>query len=188
MTQFGLSIFQRTSWTDLLGAGASMLCAAHCLATPFVLLALPTWGATYTHPAMHWLLTGIAVPLGLWAMFRGYLRHRRFFVPPLMLAGLVLVVVATAQPALASPAEEPVISEATPTTQPAVTSSCAACCPAPVVVVDENDEVTIEEPAGRPWPFYAMVGGGLLLVFGHGFNLVPCRAPCCAHRRAGGDV
>ncbi|MFK7788014.1 MAG: MerC family mercury resistance protein, partial [Phycisphaeraceae bacterium] len=49
------------TWLDRLGIGASLLCAIHCLAAPFLLLLLPAAGSIWSHPAVHWILALLVV-------------------------------------------------------------------------------------------------------------------------------
>ena len=71
----------------------SGLCLVHCLAIPVALLLGTVAGdwllATETH--VHWLLLGIAAPVSIWALGRGYRDHGNGATLALGLTGLVLM-------------------------------------------------------------------------------------------------
>lgn len=48
---------------DRIGVFASVLCAIHCVATPFLLLLFPTFGKVWSHPASHWGMALVVVPI-----------------------------------------------------------------------------------------------------------------------------
>lgn len=51
---------------------ASMLCLVHCLALPLIAASLPALGLFLHNSEMvHWVLLFFAVPVGLWALWRG---------------------------------------------------------------------------------------------------------------------
>jgi hypothetical protein len=77
---------------DRLGATASLLCAVHCAALPFVLALLPALGLGFL--ADHGFERGFitfATVLALWSIGSGYRRHRRPRAWLLLLPGLVLL-------------------------------------------------------------------------------------------------
>ena len=68
----------------------SGLCLLHCLALPFVLVALPAiaqFGTEHFH--MQMLL--VVVPVSLYALASGYRRHRRIAVPLAGVLGIALL-------------------------------------------------------------------------------------------------
>ena len=82
---------------DRLGGMLSAARAVHCLITPVILIALPTLGTWWSHPAVHWALALFVVPLAGFVLARGYRRHRVHWVAiaaavgaALILLGLVL--------------------------------------------------------------------------------------------------
>jgi hypothetical protein len=80
-----------TAW-DRLGISLSLLCLAHCLVTPFVILSLPLLGRYYlTHPYFHWALAHLVVPVGVFAFLRGYRHHGQILIFVTGLVGLFLV-------------------------------------------------------------------------------------------------
>lgn len=76
---------------DRIGVFASVLCAIHCAATPLIFLLLPTIGGLWAHPASHWALALIVVPIALVMMSKGYRRHGRRWILPVGIAGVLLV-------------------------------------------------------------------------------------------------
>ena len=85
---------------DRIGVVASVLCAIHCAATPFLLLFLPVFGEAWSHPASHWLMALLVVPLAAITVATGFKRHRRKWVVGTCVVGIVLVLVGAAAPSL----------------------------------------------------------------------------------------
>lgn len=69
---------------DLAGVGASLLCILHCVATPMLVVGLPTL-ELLERPA-HAAFAGAILCIGLLAFIPGYRQHRRW---PVVLLGLV---------------------------------------------------------------------------------------------------
>lgn len=81
---------------DVLGIGASGLCAVHCLVMPFVLSALPFLSnGMLSEETVHWSLAGFVVTFCFMGILPGYLQHRKHRVLMPMLFGLTLVLLAT---------------------------------------------------------------------------------------------
>ncbi len=81
---------------DVLGIGASGLCAIHCLAMPFVLSALPFLHSdVLSEETVHWGLAGFVVTFCFAGILPGYFQHRKHRVLFPMLFGLTLVLLAT---------------------------------------------------------------------------------------------
>jgi hypothetical protein len=83
---------------DGLAVSASLLCLAHCLALPLLVVSLPMLGVLATHStAVHALLLALALPIGLRALGRGRRRAGRL---PLALgmAGFMLMAAALLVP------------------------------------------------------------------------------------------
>ena len=83
---------------DRVGVVASVLCAIHCAATPLILLLLPVFGRVWSHPASHWLMALLVVPLAAVTVFTGYKVHRRKWVLAMAVLGILLVLVGAAAP------------------------------------------------------------------------------------------
>lgn len=92
-----LQITQRWNW-DKVGIGLSSLCMVHCLATPFLFLALPAAGSLFLNSAeqFHWLMAVVVLPVALLAFLRGYTHHRRARTLVLGFTGVALLYAALA--------------------------------------------------------------------------------------------
>jgi len=83
---------QRVTW-DMIGIGASILCAIHCALLPFVLAFAPALshfvpGDERVHRVLAFLLVGV----GLIAFWTGYQVHRRKIVVLLLAFGIAAIV------------------------------------------------------------------------------------------------
>jgi len=76
---------------DGIAVSASLLCLIHCLAMPVLAVSLPVLGVFVTNSLIiHALLLALAMPLGIWALARGW--HRAGWLPVLLgLAGFALM-------------------------------------------------------------------------------------------------
>ncbi|MDA7526542.1 MerC domain-containing protein [Verrucomicrobiales bacterium] len=74
------------------------VCAIHCAATPLILLLLPVFGRFWAHPASHWLMALLVVPLAAVTVFTGYKVHRRKWVLATAVLGILLVLFGAAAP------------------------------------------------------------------------------------------
>lgn len=84
---------------DGMAVSASLLCLVHCLALPLLAASLPLLAGLVAHSVLvHAILLAIALPLGLWALWRG--RRLAGWLPfPLGLAGFALMGAALLAPA-----------------------------------------------------------------------------------------
>ena len=87
---------------DRIGVFASVLCAIHCAATPFLLLFLPVFGKVWAHPASHWIMALLVVPLAAVTVAKGYKQHRRRWVIVSALLGIGFVLLGAAAPSFES--------------------------------------------------------------------------------------
>ncbi|MBV7528495.1 MerC domain-containing protein [Chitinophaga sp. sic0106] len=73
---------------DVLGIGASVLCAVHCALLPLLISALPLLGLHFTgHGLLEYCLLSVSFLAGSVALGRGYwYRHRKVW--PLLLFGI----------------------------------------------------------------------------------------------------
>lgn len=90
----------RRANADRIGVIASTLCAIHCAVTPFLLIALPSFGKIWSHPASHWGMALIVVPVAVGMMTAGYRRHRRKWIIATGALGIALVVAGAIVPYL----------------------------------------------------------------------------------------
>ena len=70
--------------------GLSGLCVVHCLAGSVLLAGLSATGGLWNHE-VHAIGLALAVPLALFALFRGFRLHHRFVVAVLGGSGLALM-------------------------------------------------------------------------------------------------
>ena len=168
---------------DQIGVWASAACSVHCLATPLLFLAMPTFAGVWAHPGAHLSMALLVVPLAAKTLIGGYRVHRRQWVAGTALGGIALILVGCLLPFIEG---EPVLGHATSEVaeecnaggdsaeeSPAAGSEacCSHCCPQ-----------IVEDPAGGwrlqlPLASLVTIAGSLLLVTGHIGNLV-CRR-CC---------
>lgn len=167
----------RASWNaDRFGVFASVLCAIHCAATPFLLLILPTFGKVWSHPASHWLMALIVVPIALAMISKGYQRHRRKWIIAIGVFGILFVLVGAVTPYFeqASAVSLPVGSSSSsqaPTGSGAETGCGDSCCPS--VTVQEDGAKRLQIPLAS----ILTTIGGLFLIVTHVGNL--CQCACC---------
>ena len=84
------------AWRDWLGVAASILCAIHCAAMPFVIGLLPLLGlGFFADPAFHQWMVALCLSLAVLAFVPGWLRHRRLS-PVLMAVGGVSAIAVAA--------------------------------------------------------------------------------------------
>lgn len=77
---------------DWLGMVASVGCAIHCAAMPFVAAALPTWGLSFlADEFFHKWMTLICFAIAITAFVPGWRKHRRTLPAALGGCGLVLI-------------------------------------------------------------------------------------------------
>ncbi|MEM8737129.1 MAG: MerC domain-containing protein [Planctomycetota bacterium] len=190
---------------DRLGIVVSLGCAVHCLAAPFLLLLLPTLGSVWSHPAAHWVLAALVLPLAGVVIWRGYRLHRKRSA--LVAAGLggALLIVGLILPALpATETETRTVSASASAVLPqafhvdpveyighhtaggsnpaAAVPGCAdTCCPTIVHDVETGSLAMTIPPAG-----IVTLIGSVFLVLAHGINLWGCRCSASAANHATG--
>lgn len=180
----------RSRW-DRLGIVASLGCAVHCLAAPFLLLLLPTLGSVWSHPAAHWVLAALVLPLAGVVVWRGYRLHRKRLALIAMGLGAAFIIAGLILPALPAAGLPPASAESIHFSHVgqethaghdlhaigegglpgAATTACTdTCCP--VITHDaETGSLAISIP---PAGIVTLIGS-VLLVFAHGINLWGCR-------------
>ena len=118
------------AYRDWLGVAASVLCAIHCAAMPFVIGFLPLLGLSFlADPAFHQWMVGICLALALLAFIPGWRRHHKLAPGLIGIVGLSLISLA----AFAGPDE---------------------CCPTPceetTALAASEDEATCAESCCAP--------------------------------------
>ncbi len=80
--------FFKINW-DALGIGASVACAIHCAVLPLLFTTFPLFGINIIHnQAFEWMMIGLALAIGINALWHGYLKHHHSKWPvSLLLAG-----------------------------------------------------------------------------------------------------
>jgi hypothetical protein len=155
------NIFTRSrAEPDRIGVVASILCAIHCLVTPPLLLLLPTFGRAWAHPASHWIMALLVVPLAFLALRQGFWIHRRKWVLVAGGLGVTLILAGAALPYFDS-------SEAT-----GGEDACDSCCPS--LHTAATGETRLEIPPAS----VVTTLGGIALILAHAGNL-RCRYTCC---------
>lgn len=175
-------------WLDRIGISASVLCAVHCMVAPFLLLLLPTAGTVWSHPAVHWVLAILVLPLALWVIYNGYRKHRKRWTlvaagigSACIVAGLIAPMVysqplfSLSLPAIGSSGGASLVTPSSGMTPVAVPTEHAgacseACCPTVAQDADTGSYTLAMPPGGL-----ITLLGSLLLVVAHMTNLVACR-------------
>ncbi len=151
------------NWLDALGIGLSALCIVHCLALPFILIALPSLTGLFGIDA--WFHTALAIVLpgiALVALVQGYLRHRTPMTLALGGLGLCFIWFALTIPGCAS---------------------CANCA----TTAADGSTTAHAGPMFMGLPLHNVVNtvGSVLLISAHVLNWRACRSPqgcgdtCC---------
>lgn len=131
------------AWRDWLGIGASVLCAIHCAAMPFVVGLLPLIGLSFlADPAFHKWMVGICLGLALLAFVPGWRRHHRLSPTVIGVTGLLLITVAAfAGPddCCPTPGSDSPSMAAAPVGEGEETACTASYCPTEVGTVAVRD-------------------------------------------------
>lgn len=79
---------------DSLGIVASIGCAIHCALLPVIVSSLPVFGINIIHnEVFEWGMIGLALVVGIVALFHGYGKHHRSFIPLfIFLTGFIFLV------------------------------------------------------------------------------------------------
>ena len=158
---------------DRLGVIASVLCAIHCAITPLLLFILPSFGRVWAHPASHWGMALLVIPVAATMVLRGFRYHRRKWVVGCGSIGISLIIAGAVLPYLESRADAPSsISFPLPRLAYSEAASCAdSCCPSTTRVSGKH--ILHIPPAS-----IVTTLGGIALIITHLGNLCARRA-CC---------
>ena len=141
------------AFRDGLGVAASVLCAIHCAAMPFVVGFLPLLGLSFlAEPSFHKWMVGICLGLALIAFVPGWRRHQRLMPALIGLGGLGLISFAAfAGPDECCPTPHDGTTASTECASmgpadPDAASCDAACCETiPTSAVPPTDMVVVED-------------------------------------------
>jgi len=153
---------------DRIGVWASVGCSIHCLATPFLFLAMPAIAGIWAHPGAHASMAVFVVPLAAGTLFRGYRVHAKSWVAVAAIVGISSILLGSALSLIAdddrAPRQAPL---ATVPAEPIASDEdrCGACCPR--LVQDGDGRRRLEWPAAS----IVTIAGSILLVTGHLGNL-----------------
>ncbi len=154
---------------DRFGVIASVLCAIHCALAPIFLIFMPAFGKIWAHPASHWLVALIVVPVAAVMMYRGYERHGKKWVAALGGFGIFFIIVGAVLPYVEGEGFLKGLSVPTPFAAEEVHQHVEDdCCPSAVAV---NDKAVLMIPPAS----IVTTLGGLALIIAHMANLCACR-------------
>jgi len=90
--QSAVSSIGLLSTSDWLGMVASIGCAIHCAAMPFIIASLPTWGLSFlADEAFHKWMALICIMIAIAAFIPGWRKHRRMLPAAVGGIGLALI-------------------------------------------------------------------------------------------------
>jgi len=91
---------EENSRVDHIGIWASVLCAIHCALTPVLLILLPTFGKAWSHPATHWGMALVVIPIAVFMMRKGFQKHRKKWLLGVGSLGIVFIITGSILPYL----------------------------------------------------------------------------------------
>ncbi|MFN9026778.1 MAG: MerC domain-containing protein [Akkermansiaceae bacterium] len=83
---------------DRIGVIASVLCAVHCLLTPLLIVSTPSFSRMWAHPASHWIVALIVIPIAAYMLFKGYRIHQRKWILACGVSGIMLILIGAVIP------------------------------------------------------------------------------------------
>lgn len=173
-----------TVWTDLIGVIASIACAVHCAAMPFIVGFLPAMGLTFlADDSFHKVMVGVCSLLAVTAFIPGLRRHGRLL--PVIVATVGLAMISIAAFAL----EDECCSSCDLPTAVATTDvqlGGEACCEHCVAESDTSTSANVQTKtaaisSSSSFLTWITPLGGLLLVTAHLTNRkFSCLCGCCS--------
>ena len=130
---------------DRIGIGASVLCAIHCAAAPFLILLLPTFGKIWAHPLSHILVAMLVVSLAAFSIRRGYLTHQKRWVLITAYVGIIVVLTGATIPAFSKEAKTPIAMNNESETELGVEAETEGEA---VFTFSVSDDAELDEPKG----------------------------------------
>ena len=176
-----------SAWRDSIGIFASIACAIHCAAMPFVIGFLPALGLSFlADESFHKWMAGVCFLVALAAFVPGFKRHRRCLPGAIAATGLTIVTVAAfgLSDECCAACEIDVAAE----------SAAPDCCETHCEHCEHEHGATVNTSPAEPQVASAGIMGfftenaawwtplgGALLVFGHLLNrCFVSRCKCCA--------
>ena len=146
--------FKHSEKNDHVGIWASSICAVHCLLTPVLLIVAADFAGIWAHPAAHWVLAAVTIPLAAGVIFKGYKRHQKKWVASCAGLGIVFILSSLLAPML------------TPAEAQAAAATCEnGCCPSAIHNADGTMDFNF------PLPSILSTLGGLFLIAAHAGNI-----------------
>lgn len=148
----------RTVYTDWVGVTLSALCAIHCMASPFLLFLIPNFGRIWSHPASHWGMALIVIPLACFSIKANFKHTGLRWVLWIGTTGIMCIIAGAIAPFFDPQSKLPVSS-----------TQCAyGCCPSLITKTDGSPTLDI------PLASILTLVGGLCLLATHSANLCCC--------------
>ncbi|WP_316823490.1 MerC domain-containing protein [Pedobacter gandavensis] len=77
---------------DQFGITASVACAIHCAALPFLITLLPLWGLSFlANPWVELSMIGLSLIIGTWSLAGSYPKHKRIIPILVLITGFILI-------------------------------------------------------------------------------------------------
>lgn len=147
-----INSFRQSELRDKVGIFASGLCAIHCLLTPVLLIFAKDFAGIWAHPAAHWILAAITIPLAVGVIMKGSKSHGKVWVVYAAVLGSLAIIASLFAPMFAA--------------EPETVGRCAkGCCPS--VQQSEDGGFSLNFPLASIFSIL----GGVLLISAHIGNL-----------------
>jgi hypothetical protein len=170
-------------WTDVIGVVASIACAIHCAAMPFIVGFLPALGLSFlADDSFHKVMVGVCSLVAASAFIPGLRRHGRLL--PIMVASVGLGMISIAAFALEGeccPSCELTTTASSTEVQLGAEACCEHCVAEPnkPIVANAQAKTTDTSIVSSFFPWITPLGG-LLLVTAHLTNRrFSCLCGCC---------
>ena len=182
MALLTLKQFTSSPRSDWIGVFASVLCAIHCAAMPFVISYLPALGLSFfADELFHKVMVFVCFAIAIYAFVPGFIKHRRW--RPVVFGTFGLMFISAGAFAIEDDccAVTPDGSSAS-SAESALPSWCEESCDDSTTLVSSTPQIS--EPSQldtlSQWLFWITPIGGVLLVTGHLLNRkYGCECNCC---------
>lgn len=189
---------------DRVGVATSVLCAIHCAIAPILLIALPSFGRVWAHPASHILVALFVVPIAVFSIRKGYRSHRKRWILITASVGILFVLIGAMLPAFSKASETVAtaslvadVSSSSDGSSGTSEATCGSACSesteslatsdgasastsgcvdncCPSLQVDESGKTTLHVPPAA----IVTTMGGFFLIAAHIGNLCSCGHAC----------